>query len=31
MVILDAVMRDIQSSILQVIKLRCERTATVTD
>lgn len=27
----DAVMRDIQNSILQVIKLRCERTATVTD
>jgi hypothetical protein len=27
----DAVMRDIQTSILQVIKLRCERTATVTD
>ena len=31
MVILDAVMRDIQNSILQVIKLRCERTATATD
>lgn len=27
----DAVMRDIQNSILQVVKQRCERTATVTD